>query len=821
MASTAVVPQNLAPPTAPSAQGKKRKSSKSAQVSSPQNEEASSSASGGSAHRMEPPFKSLNAQSKPDITMVDAQSVPELVEFSDTEMDDLYGESGDEEMDQESRDRAIQERKKADEDAQKQKLTEGAEGMLQQRNSNELPDKIRKLHRQLAPLVRQWWKSGAIPASHKGSIEKIDASIKKTCSELGNSDYENALKTELVKQTEAGKLDTNDKAALDDLKKQFFEYPQSNDRGKKYTWDFFHFTGKATQPFSRRWQTYYEQYKFPSPMIEGHINSLGLGAKRVEELDRQINEMQVVDVTDSPEETVEDRKGKTKKSHEELKKDLSKAKKDLIKGALTFQEVLAQHQLESKLIIPDHYKMLFATLVNESKENKEAHKKFLEALTDPLKEQEEIWEVARPEMQQFFQLVNRKEGNISEMKTILNSLKQKNAQLAGVNSEMGLTPSNYELPVLDMHTLCQYKEKSKSNADIEKKLKQMKAYMSVWLGNAELKSLFPTIGDVQLPEKKLLQEQQKMLQITQGEDFEASPTAEDTPAISSTSASPASSPPSNRSDPNSQSNPASQSASRSSEGEETSETTVEAESLMLDDNDGTIQMMSYEDGRSEYGKLEAVRPCRTGNIRFDRFIVNAGTEKLPFYKVIKGSDLGPGGAEAFDQTEDLHTKFNIAARRQAMKQVGKSTIESLGPCCEMPRESSGRLTKAGKPYRQDLYVRVRYHTDEAKNPDAGKLPTVEWLVRSELGSLLGKKYAETKETVMVAAYIKRRAYFEGCKKAQIHPETKKPLSTKDYEMCPWLFPDDSGTFKRTGVQGADNEEYDMSGVNVDGDVDMG
>ncbi|KAL5398322.1 hypothetical protein PMIN06_012655 [Paraphaeosphaeria minitans] len=202
-------------------------------------------------------------------------------------------------------------------------------------------------------------------------------------------------------------------------------------------------------------------------MIEGHIKSLGLGAKKVEGLGRQINETEVVDVTDSPEETVEDKKKKTKKTHEDLRQVLSKAKKDLIKGALTFQEALAQHQLESKLMIPDHYKMLFAALVNESEENKEAHKKFLEALTDPLKEQEEIWDVARPEMQQFFQLVSRKEGDVSGMKSILESVIQKNAQLAAVNSEMGLVSSNYELPVSDMQALCQYKEQSRSNADIE------------------------------------------------------------------------------------------------------------------------------------------------------------------------------------------------------------------------------------------------------------------------------------------------------------------------------------------------------------------
>lgn len=120
---------------------------------------------------------------------------------------------------------------------------------------------------------------------------------------------------------------------------------------------------------------------------------------------------------------------------------------------------------------------------------------------------------------------------------------------------------------------------------------------------------------------------------------------------------------------------------------------------MLNDNDSTIQIMSYKNDRLEYGKLKAVRLCRTSNIQFDRFIINAGTEKLPFYKVIKGSDLGPGGAKAFDQTEDLHTKFNIAARRQAIKQIKKSTIKSLGPCCKMPHKLGSRLTKAGKPYR--------------------------------------------------------------------------------------------------------------------------
>lgn len=72
---------------------------------------------------------------------------------------------------------------------------------------------------------------------------------------------------------------------------------------------------------------------------------------------------------------------------------------------------------------------------------------------------------------------------------------------------------------------------------------------------------------------------------------------------------------------------------------------------------------------------------------------------------------------------------------------------------------------------------------------------------------------------MIATYNKRKEYFEGCKKAQLHPETKKPLSSKDYEMHPWLFPDDAATFKLTEMNDADNaddEDYDMSGVHIYG-----
>lgn len=131
--------------------------------------------------------------------------------------------------------------------------------------------------------------------------------------------------------------------------------------------------------------------------------------------------------------------------------------------------------------------------------------------------------------------------------------------------------------------------------------------------------------------------------------------------------------------------------------------------LMFDDDDGTVEDMP-EDGRTEYGKLEATRPCRTGNVRFDRHIVNAGADNRPFYKVIKGYDLGPGGAEALHDHEEekLHTKFDVFVRKASIKK--SCTIKMLGPCVEMTK-----LTKSGKPYRLDLYVRVVSHRSSEKS----------------------------------------------------------------------------------------------------------
>jgi hypothetical protein len=142
-------------------------------------------------------------------------------------------------------------------------------------------------------------------------------------------------------------------------------------------------------------------------------------------------------------------------------------------------------------------------------------------------------------------------------------------------------------------------------------------------------------------------------------------------------------------------------------------------------------------------------------------------------------------AETLDSMQKERTKFDLAARKSAISKMG-GTIRSLGPCVEMTCKPSKKLTKAGKPYRPDLYVRVEYYSTISKNPDANKLALVEWLTRTELGRLVGKKYVEKKEKEMVVSYRKHQEYFQQCKKQGLHPDTCKPLISEELEQYPWL-----------------------------------
>jgi hypothetical protein len=232
-------------------------------------------------------------------------------------------------------------------------------------------------------------------------------------------------------------------------------------------------------------------------------------------------------------------------------------------------------------------------------------------------------------------------------------------------------------------------------------------------------------------------------------------------------------------------------------------------------------MLLYTDGKTEYGMLEAVRPTGSVNPSYARFILNAGTEKRPYFRVVRGSDFGPGGAETLHEMGDKHTKFNIFARKKASRDIGRTTVKVIGPYVELPRAPgyAPKLDKEGKSKdrQQDFYVRVQYHTDSKNNPLANvpEFPNTEWLNRPEFMQLVGTKYGTTQDKIMRPKFRKRRAFFEECIKTGKNPETLQPLSEQDKLDYPWLLGD--GYVRKASQASKDDDEEDMTGVHVDGD----
>jgi hypothetical protein len=220
---------------------------------------------------------------------------------------------------------------------------------------------------------------------------------------------------------------------------------------------------------------------------------------------------------------------------------------------------------------------------------------------------------------------------------------------------------------------------------------------------------------------------------------------------------------------------------------------LDIDSMSLDND--RVEPFAYGNGETEYGPLVATRASISDNPRFHRFIINAGIgeEKWEYFRVIKGSDLGPGGAESMPQDKVIN--FNIKERKKGLK---NNPLIGIGPCVVMPR-AEGYVSRAGAKQRQpDTYVRVAYKG----------ITQADWLSKTEFIQLAGKKYAEKHLAIMIPAYYKRQQYFEACKAQRRHPKTKLPLTSEDFESHPWLFPDDERMIKR-------HEENDSMEIDED------
>jgi hypothetical protein len=198
---------------------------------------------------------------------------------------------------------------------------------------------------------------------------------------------------------------------------------------------------------------------------------------------------------------------------------------------------------------------------------------------------------------------------------------------------------------------------------------------------------------------------------------------------------------------------------------------------MENDFDEVIKECSYEDGNTEYGKHVATRASLTDS-RYSRFIVNAGTAKLPYFRIITGMDLGPGGAEELEKKEQLRTEFNIRERKARLK-ADPSCISVR--VCVVKDRSENYVPRGNKPRQPDTCVQIVWYEGEASE-------MTEWPSRTEFYSLMGRKHAQKHYMAKLeTSYRRRTDYFESCRKHMIHPETKQPLTEKDRKESPWLF----------------------------------
>ncbi|CAN9236111.1 unnamed protein product [Alternaria alternata] len=207
---------------------------------------------------------------------------------------------------------------------------------------------------------------------------------------------------------------------------------------------------------------------------------------------------------------------------------------------------------------------------------------------------------------------------------------------------------------------------------------------------------------------------------------------------------------------------------------------VDINSISLSEN--CIKPFVYKDGMTEDGPVVSIRPSVSGNPRFHRFIINAGLdddENCEYFKVVKGSDLGPGAAAGMPQDKEMN--FNLKERKKDFEDLENVKI---GPCVVMPCAESYQRRPGVKERQPDTYIRVKYL----------KIDETDWLTRSEFYQLCGRRNWADNEYFnrLVPEYYKRQLLFKACKAQKKNPKTKSPLTSEDFKAYPWLFPKDEG-----------------------------
>lgn len=195
-------------------------------------------------------------------------------------------------------------------------------------------------------------------------------------------------------------------------------------------------------------------------------------------------------------------------------------------------------------------------------------------------------------------------------------------------------------------------------------------------------------------------------------------------------------------------------------------------------DDGDINPPSYVNGVTHLGKIIGARKLSRGY----RFILNAGTEAKPLYKIFAGAEFGRGMGKQM-----YHGGLELKRPTIPVKDRKSSEIASIRNHVQVTSD------KANRQRAPPTYFLVEYKNNMA-NPHAGKAPLLEWLTMSELITICGAKYV--KDRVLPASegkYQRNAKFFADMKRERLHPDTKAPLTREDKRDSPWLFPEDDTT----------------------------
>ncbi|KAI1529732.1 hypothetical protein PtrSN002B_011100 [Pyrenophora tritici-repentis] len=540
------------------------------------------------------------------------------------------------------------------------------EARKERKPPSERPQEVEKIWRSLYPILKTWWKEGGkeIPKSHMRSIDAAQSKIKKYCETLINTPEqveathryhrEWPLEEKKIRSANAGVSDEQIEPILTKAERNFRQTIGMKDYSKD---------GEDTLADLQH------KYGFPYELLHGQIHTMGKELTTVKELTKdKFLKTKIEDLEEALRNTssrkqvqrLEKKLATTRKLREENDKKTTA----FLRGVLLFMESLSNLGITPTSVISSTAMREFNLFLQSSDQHQELYQKLSQELEKPTLEQVESWELVANPVYELVETMRNRDGMITDeqIKTAkgqMRLVKTQNYKLQLVNENSGFDADMNSVPVSilnDMMDQWQAGNSDTVDANLERLLDQLRTKEPA---KDVLKSLETRIAPANSARLEATANPKRSEAILHPK----TPIASGVPKVpemagSGNSTRSVSTPPI---------------PSRDVMEKDLLDMDIDSMSL---DND-RIKSFTYDNGETEFGTLVATRASLSENPRFHRFIVNAGVgeEKWEFFQVIRGSDLGPGGAESMP--EDKEIKFDLRDRKKNLKAHPLSCWEKI------------------------------------------------------------------------------------------------------------------------------------------------